>query len=115
MNTYKEAAFSDWMNLQNALKALNEFYESRTDDRSSRYASLLISLLLRMLTQRENDPRWFEDEEKKLADLLEEVAEQLYKFDQPDSRNENDIMDYIRALVYKFKRYCSDCESDCLQ
>lgn len=115
MNTYKEVAFSDCMNLQNALQALNEFYESKTAECCLRYASLLISLLLRMLSQWENDSTWFEGEEKKLGDSLEEVAEKFYKLDQTDSHNEDDILDYIRVLVYKFKRYCSDCESDCLQ
>ena len=98
----KEVTFVDVDNMQQALRALNEFYEAKKNDYKSDYSLLLLRLAHQMVLIYEHDDSWYKDKKEEIDNLLIGAAEKCYIYDKLEDDYAHKAIDELKVLVYKF-------------
>lgn len=105
IDSFKDIVFDNISNLEQALKVLNEFHDS---DKLN-FSVVLLRLLYQIVLRSEQNSNWFDNQEKNISRLIEEMVKELYSGDGCMCVYDKDVVDNIKIYQYKFKEYC---ESD---
>lgn len=101
---FKEEAFENIDNFQDAIDELAEFYEDKKEEYSSKYSQRLVNMVRRLLYMKEKNLEWFgEDGSLKVIKKIEMIAEKCYCYDKQEDDAAREQIFELKMLIYNFK------------
>lgn len=101
---FKNEAFFNVNNLEEALKDVFEFLELHRGNYQSQYSKLLMRGVQQIILIYEKDSTWFKGRENVIGELLDKISIIAYELDPLGDKTARIILEQLRVFVYKFNK-----------
>lgn len=108
--SFNDSVFLNVSTLFQALKVLKRFYESKNNCYKPEFSKFLLYLSRKIVNNYESNPGWFEEKEKEVNNLLQELSEEVCKLDNATDEEGKDIVCIIKINIFRFTKCCKSNE-----